>query len=126
MIYFPKCLGCGVASYKAARWLYFGLFGLYATLAWVCREYGAAFDGIDVMKDCAKATHGEDAIRKCFAKQAVLRLSVATFIFFTMHLFVITALINFGDNIEFAQAAQAGLCHGVLRLMFLTSEMVDT
>jgi hypothetical protein len=80
---------------------------------WVCREYGTAFKAIDFLKECERATPGneaEDAIRTCLAKQAVLKLSFATFIFFAIHLFAVTILITaFEDKVQVAQAAQAGL-----------------
>lgn len=103
-------LGCGIVSYKAARWLYFGLFGLYAALVWVCREYGSAFASVGSMVECHHASSelDEDAVKKCVAKEGVLRLSFATFIFFTAHLVLLLVLSFCYREGRHAQLAQAG------------------
>ena len=105
-----KALCCGVVSYRAARWLYFGLFGLYAALVWVCREYGSAFASVGSMVECHHASSelDEDAVKKCFAKEGVLRLSFATFIFFVAHFVLLLALSLCCPEGRHAQLVQAG------------------
>lgn len=104
--------GCGSVGSRVARWVFFGIFAASAALTWACREYGAAFSSLECMHECKRASseNGEDAAVKCFAKEAVLRISFATFLLYAGHFLLISALLTLNrDTVRPAQVAQAGM-----------------
>jgi Serine incorporator (Serinc) len=104
--------GCGPTGYPAARWLYFTFFSVSGALAWTFRASGERISSAGTLSRCRAATGLEDdEVDKCFAKEAVLRMTFAVFLFFAGHLLLVSGTLAFERTRgQVARLAQAGVC----------------
>lgn len=93
-----KWAGLGVGGYTAAQFKYLALLAVATALSCVCRHHGSSFDSFSRFSSCKGAP---DEIA-CFRKEAVLRMSFATFLFFALHILAIfiAAVIKGPDQDE--------------------------
>lgn len=105
-----KWVGLGVGGYNAAQFKYLALLAIATALAWICRRHGTSFDSFARFSSCRGAP--DESV--CFRKEAVLRISFATFIFFALHVVAIfvTAAIK-GPDQEDVEKAVCALHAGV-------------
>lgn len=94
-----KWAGLGFGGYKWAQFKYLTILVLGTALAWTCRQHGSSFIQFS-------SCDGAPDELVCFRKEAVLRMSFTTFLFFALHPFAILgiAAIKGPDQDEVEQA----------------------
>lgn len=103
-------LCCAPLRHNACRWVYFAAVALSWIFCWLFRETGNSFQSVSSMDACrSRQGISEDESNQCYAKEAVLRMAFATFIFFAAHFAVIAVLLAWPVTRHgAARAAHAG------------------
>lgn len=95
-------------SFTFAKWFYFVLFVVSATLTWVFRDHGRDFfDRLPEMEACESLEADNESA--CIGKGAVLRISFATFAFHALHAIVLLRCKYEEDPRTFVHTGLLGL-----------------
>ena len=92
--------GAGAAALAPghAKWAYLALFLLTSLTSWVLRDHAdGMLRGVPVLAECAGAGSSSAAAGGCRGKEAVLRLSMATFLFFFVHCVAVAGVKSVDD-----------------------------
>ena len=73
-----KWVGLGIGGYKWAQFKYLAIAVLGTALAWTFRQHGVSFVQF-------RSCDGAPDLSLCVRKEAVLRMSFTTFVFFALH-----------------------------------------
>ena len=93
--------GAGAAAALApghAKWAYLALFLLTSLTSWLLRDHAdGMLRGVPALAECAGASSSSVAAGGCRGKEAVLRLSMATFLFFFAHCVAVAGVKSVDD-----------------------------
>jgi hypothetical protein len=112
-----SCLGFGGFSFNKVKWNYMLLLGVHVVLSWLSRDVGySVYKRLSRFQECQDATaEGSHSLQEarefCVAKEAVLRLAFATFLFFAAHALVLAIVAFFTpDHPKGQRVLHAGVC----------------